>query len=925
MLLLRSFPVSHLLKKRSSASAYSIFRTFNSTTQNENPYNKTLLRTLPNSNIQFYKLADLNDSRLQKLPYSIRILLESVVRNCNGHSITSQDVENVLNWEKTSKKGQEIRFMPSRVLLQDFTGVPALVDLAAMREAISANGGDPKSINPKVPVDLVIDHSVQVDFSRSVDSLKKNQKIEMDRNYERFRFLKWGAEAFDNMLIIPPGSGIVHQVNLEYLARCVFFTDNLAYPDSLVGTDSHTTMIDGLGVVGWGVGGIEAESVMLGQPISMILPEVIGFELKGTLPSNTTATDLVLSITKILREKKVVGKFIEFFGTGVQELSVADRATIANMSPEYGATMGFFPFDYQVSKYLHQTGRDPKKISLIETYFKENDLFMDSSQHTAPCSYSDTLVLNLEEIEPCLAGPKRPQDQVLLKNMQKDFHTCLTQPISFKGYGLSQEKAHQKVNEITFQSKKYNLLHGSVVIAAITSCTNTSNPSVLIAAGLVAQKAVEKGLSVYPYIKTSLSPGSKVVTEYLRISGLDKSLEKLGFFLAGYGCMTCIGNSGDLDKEVAECIQNNDLIAAAVLSGNRNFEGRVHPLTRANYLASPPLVVAYALAGRVDIDFETEPIGISSTGKPVFLHEIWPSKCEIQEIEDEVIKGKLFTSIYESISKGNTLWNELKVNKTSLYPWDSNSTYIREPPFFKNFSKTLVTTHEDLIEARCLLNLGNSITTDHISPAGNIAENSPAGKHLKALNVDKKEFNTYGARRGNDEIMVRGTFANIRLINKMCKMPGPYAIHIPTNEQLPVSDVAERYRQDNTSMVVLAGSEYGSGSSRDWAAKGPYLMGVKAVIAESFEKIHRTNLVGMGVLPLQFMNQQNADTLGLTGFEKFTILSKDVHTHPNKVVEVQTDSGKSFSVQSRIDTDLETQYYLHGGILQYVLRKILNA
>nr|AND95650.1 Aconitate hydratase, cytoplasmic [Vitrella brassicaformis] len=883
-----------------------------------NPFDAKVCKTLGNTGKKYYDITALGDPRVSELPYSIRVLLESAVRNCDGLSIQEKDVETILDWKKSSAQQKEIPFMPARVLLQDFTGVPAVVDLAAMRDAMKDLGGDPSAVNPLVPVDLVIDHSVQVDFSRSPDALEKNQKIEFQRNAERFAFLKWGATAFDNMLIVPPGSGIVHQVNLEYLARVVFDSNNVLYPDSLVGTDSHTTMIDGLGVVGWGVGGIEAEAVMLGQPISMVLPEVIGFELTGTLPERANATDLVLTVTKMLRKRGVVGKFVEFFGDGCANLSLADRATIANMSPEYGATMGFFPVDSQSIKYLSQTGRPKEKLDLVEGYLKAMGMFREAG--SPPCVYTDTMKLDLSTVEPCMSGPKRPHDHVPLKDMKQDFLSCLESPVGFKGYNVPADKRADTVS-FEYQGQKYELKHGSVVITAITSCTNTSNPSVMLGAGLVARKALAKGLKVQPYIKTSLSPGSKAVSEYLRLSGLDKDLEELGFYHAGYGCMTCIGNSGDLDPEVSDAITQKDLVVAAVLSGNRNFEGRVHPQTRANYLASPPLVVAHALAGRVDIDFDKEPVGTGKDGSPVFLKDIWPTLSEVQALEEKYIKGEMFSKIYETIRNGTDDWNSLQVPPGKLYAWDEQSTYIRNPPFFQDMTMEPPKV-EDIKDAYCLLNVGHSITTDHISPAGNISKDSPAAEYLNSYGVERKDFNTYGARRGNFECMVRGTFANIRLINKMAPQSGPKTLHHPSGDLLPVWTVAERYASEGAPSIILAGAEYGSGSSRDWAAKGVQLQGVKAIIAESFERIHRSNLVGMGVLPLQFVDGQTGESLGLSGSERFSIAMKGGDFTPGELIEVKVSNGTSFKVKCRIDTDVEVVYFKHGGILQYVLRKL---
>ncbi|GER43118.1 aconitate hydratase family protein [Striga asiatica] len=860
---------------------------------------------------KFYSLTALKDPRIDKLPYSIRILLESAIRNCDGFQVKKEDVEKIIDWEKTAPKQVEIPFKPARVLLQDFTGVPAVVDLACMRDAMNKLGSDSNKINPLVPVDLVVDHSVQVDVARSENAVQANMELEFQRNKERFAFLKWGSNAFQNMLVVPPGSGIVHQVNLEYLGRVVFNTDGVLYPDSVVGTDSHTTMIDGLGVAGWGVGGIEAEAAMLGQPMSMVLPGVVGFKLSGKLRDGVTATDLVLTVTQMLRKHGVVGKFVEFYGGGVGEISLADRATIANMSPEYGATMGFFPVDHVTLQYLKLTGRSDETVAMIEAYLRANNMFVDYSEPQQERVYSSYLHLDLADVEPCISGPKRPHDRVPLREMKADWHSCLDSKVGFKGFAVPKE-AQEKVAKFSFHGQPAELKHGSVVIAAITSCTNTSNPSVMLGAGLVAKKACELGLQVKPWIKTSLAPGSGVVTKYLQKSGLQKYLNEQGFHIVGYGCTTCIGNSGDLDESVGAAISENDIVAAAVLSGNRNFEGRVHPLTRANYLASPPLVVAYALAGTVDIDFEKEPIGVGKDGKEVYFRDIWPSTEEVAE------------STYEAITKGNPMWNQLSVPTAKLYSWDPNSTYIHEPPYFKNMTMEPPGPH-GVKDAYCLLNFGDSITTDHISPAGNIHKDSPAAKYLIERGVDRKDFNSYGSRRGNDEIMARGTFANIRLVNKLLNGEvGPKTVHVPTGEKLYVFDAAMKYKSEGQDTIILAGAEYGSGSSRDWAAKGPMLLGVKAVIAKSFERIHRSNLVGMGIIPLCFKSGEDADTLGLTGHERYTIdLPSNISKiRPGQDVTVRTNTGKEFTCTVRFDTEVELAYFNNGGILPYVIRQL---
>ncbi|XXG69113.1 hypothetical protein AAC387_Pa06g2057 [Persea americana] len=925
----RRFPVSLRAQNRTSSPALERFGRKISTMASENAF-KGILTSLKKPGGgefgKYFSLPALNDPRIDKLPYSIRILLESAIRNCDNFQVTKEDVEKIIDWENTSPKQVEIPFKPARVLLQDFTGVPAVVDLACMRDAMNKLGSDSNKINPLVPVDLVIDHSVQVDVARSENAVQANMELEFQRNKERFGFLKWGSNAFKNMLVVPPGSGIVHQVNLEYLGRVVFNTDGMLYPDSVVGTDSHTTMIDGLGVAGWGVGGIEAEAAMLGQPMSMVLPGVVGFKLSGKLRNGVTATDLVLTVTQMLRKHGVVGKFVEFYGEGMGELSLADRATIANMSPEYGATMGFFPVDHVTLQYLKLTGRSEETVSMIEAYLRANKMFVDYNEPQKESVYSSYLELDLADVEPCISGPKRPHDRVSLKDMKADWQSCLDNKVGFKGFAVPKE-SQGKVAKFSFNGQPAELKHGSVVIAAITSCTNTSNPSVMLGAGLVAKKACQLGLQVKPWIKTSLAPGSGVVTKYLLKSGLQEYLNEQGFHIVGYGCTTCIGNSGDLNESVTSAISENDIIAAAVLSGNRNFEGRVHPLTRANYLASPPLVVAYALAGTVDIDFEKEPIGTGKDGKSVFFKDIWPSNEEIAEVVQSSVLPDMFKSTYEAITKGNPMWNQLSVPANTLYSWDSKSTYIHEPPYFKKMNMDPPGPH-GVKDAYCLLNFGDSITTDHISPAGSIHKDSPAAKYLLEHGVDRKDFNSYGSRRGNDEVMARGTFANIRLVNKLLKGEvGPRTIHIPTGEKLNVFDAAMRYKADGHNTIVLAGAEYGSGSSRDWAAKGPMLLGVKAVIAKSFERIHRSNLVGMGIIPLCFKPGEDAETLGLTGHERYTIdLPSSVsEIRPGQDVIVVTDTGKSFTCTVRFDTEVELAYFNHGGILPFVIRNLINS
>uniref|UniRef100_H2ZQS9 Cytoplasmic aconitate hydratase n=1 Tax=Ciona savignyi TaxID=51511 RepID=H2ZQS9_CIOSA len=861
------------------------------------------------------------------LPYSIRVLLESVVRNCDGFQIKSEDIENVAQWKKTSQDGVEIRFKPARVVLQDFTGVPAVVDFAAMRDAVKALGGDPEKINPVCPVDLVIDHSVQVDFNRSEDAAKKNLEKEFERNNERFLFLKWGARAFQNMLIVPPGSGIVHQVNLEYLSRVVFDENHWLFPDSLVGTDSHTTMINGLGVLGWGVGGIEAEAVMLGQAISMVLPKVVGYKLTGVINPLATSTDVVLTITKNLRQMGVVGKFVEFFGPGVASLSIADRATISNMCPEYGATVGFFPVDNQSLEYLTQTARDKQKIKRVEKYLKTVGLFRDYSNENQDPHFSEVAELDLGSIVPSLSGPKRPHDRVAVKAMKEDFTQCLTNKVGFKGFGIPADKLSSSV-KFAYDGKEYTMSHGSVVIAAITSCTNTSNPTVMLGAGMLARNAVQAGLTVPSYVKTSLSPGSGVVTYYLKDSGVLSFLEQLGFNVVGFGCMTCIGNSGPLPEEVDKAISDGDLVACGVLSGNRNFEGRIHSSTRANYLASPMLVVAYALAGTVMIDFEKEPIGeFDYDGKSVFLRDIWPTRLDIQETEKKCVLPNMFKEVYSKIQEGNDQWKSLNAPSSILYPWNPESTYVQSPPFFKDMTIDLQ-SFKKIEDAHALLFLGDSVTTDHISPAGSISRSCAAARYLVKRGLKPRNFNSYGSRRGNDAVMARGTFANIRLKNKLVGHEAPKTIHIPTGEELDVFDAAMRYKDEGTQLIVVAGKDYGSGSSRDWAAKGPWMLGVRAVLAESYERIHRSNLIGMGIVPLQFLEGENADTYKLDGKEKFTVNLPD-HVEPGMTIDITTihqtrNKNLIFPMTIRFDTDVELTYFKHGGILNYMIRNIVS-
>jgi aconitate hydratase len=856
---------------------------------------------------EIFRLAALEKAgiaKLSRIPYSIKILLENLLRFEDGTTVKRSDVEYVAKWDPAAP-AREINFRPARVLLQDFTGVPCVVDLAAMRDALTKMGADPKKANPLIPVDLVIDHSVQVDEFGHSGAFDANALLEYQRNRERYAFLRWGQSAFRNFRAVPPDTGIVHQVNLEYLAPVVFHNNGSAYPDTVVGTDSHTTMINGLGVVGWGVGGIEAEACMLGQPATMLLPAVVGFKLHGKLPEGATATDLVLTVTQMLRKKGVVGKFVEFYGDGVGALSLADRATISNMAPEYGATIGVFPIDHASLDYLRMTNRPEDQIALVEAYAREQGLFrVDGAPDPV---YSDTLSLDLSTVVPSLAGPKRPQDRINLPDVKKNFLDSLGAPP--KKNGIVQD--------------------GSVVIAAITSCTNTSNPSVLVAAGLLAKKAAERGLTSKPWVKTSLAPGSKVVIDYLADAGLLPYLEQLKFNLVGYGCTTCIGNSGPLPEEVAAGVTKEKLTVAAVLSGNRNFEGRVNPLVRANYLASPPLVVAYALAGRVDIDLTREPLGEDQQGKAVYLRDIWPTDQEVQAAVKKSVKREMFAKEYSQVFEGDAQWKAIKVPAGDRYQWDESSTYIKRAPYFDDLVNPA--THvKDFHGVRALAVLGDSITTDHISPAGNIAKDSPAGKYLISLGVKPADFNSYGARRGNHEVMVRGTLANIRLRNQMAPgTEGGWTTHVPSKEQMFIYDASVKYQKDSVPLLIIAGKEYGSGSSRDWAAKGVLLLGVKAVIAESFERIHRSNLVGMGVLPLEFLPGQNRESLGLTGFESFSIegVPAAVDSCGKSRVRVTTahdGSKKTFEVIARVDTPVEAEYYRNGGILPYVLKQLAS-
>ncbi len=924
------------------------------------PYKiKRKLNTASGSS-DYWSLPELQKSgyNIESLPFSIRILLENALRNFDDFGITKEHVETLANWSPEASD-KDIPFKPSRVLMQDFTGVPAVVDIASLRAEAVRKGKDPNKINPLIPVDLVIDHSVQVDYFGTNYSYQKNVDVEYQRNGERYEFLKWAQKAFDNFSVVPPGMGICHQVNLEYLAQGVIERDGNVFPDTLVGTDSHTPMVNGIGVVGWGVGGIEAEAAILGQPIYFILPEVVGLKLIGKLPLGTTATDMVLTITQLLRSHGVVGKFVEVFGPGLDNLSVPDRATIANMSPEFGCTVTYFPVDDRTLDYMQKTNRSPKQIKLVEDYTKANMLWRTGEDKI---KYSSLVELDLSTVEPTVAGPKRPQDKILIKEFKQKFGELLSEvhgreyiPIDKRedvgrwfGEGGSQTaeegdtvksgpiadveyetkiKNGLKTVIVKLNNEKFALHDGSVVIAAITSCTNTSNPSVMIGAGLVARKARQHGLNVKPWVKTSLAPGSKVVTDYLETAGLLDDLEHLRFHTVGYGCTSCIGNSGPLPKHIAKSVEENDLVVSSVLSGNRNFEARVHPQVKMNFLMSPMLVVAYALAGRVDVDLMNEPLGFDPNLKPVYLKDIWPSNDEIFEVMSKVLSPADFEKNYGKIFEGNEQWQNLEAPKDEIYQWSDQSTYIKEAPFFEGLSES-VPEPNDINGARVLLMLGDSITTDHISPAGSFNEHSPAGQYLIRRGVDRKDFNSYGSRRGNDEVMVRGTFANVRIKNQLVTREGGFTCHIPSNTEMSVFDASNKYKQEGTPLIVLAGKEYGSGSSRDWAAKGTTLLGIKAVLAESYERIHRSNLVGMGVLPLQYQDGQNAESLGLTGKENFSITGISDGLSPLKMLEVKAikeDGNRvSFSVVCRLDSEIEVEYYKNGGILHYVLRGFLK-
>jgi len=875
--------------------------------------------TVGGNKYEYFRLDAVGDSSLETLPYSLKILLENLLRHEDGANITADDIKALAAWDPKAQPDKEIAFTPARVILQDFTGVPAIVDLAAMRDAMVKLGGKASAINPLSPAELVIDHSVQVDNFGTADSLAANNAIEFQRNQERYAFLRWGQNAFDNFKVVPPNTGIVHQVNLEYLSRVVFDVTKdgrrMAYPDTLVGTDSHTTMINGLGILGWGVGGIEAEAAMLGQPITMLIPQVVGFELKGRLAEGATATDLVLTITQMLRARGVVGKFVEFYGEGLEHLPLADRATLGNMSPEFGSTCAVVPIDAETLRYLELSGRAPEHIKLIEAYAKEQGLWRSN----VAARYSDTLTLNLDEVEPSIAGPKRPQDRIPLRSAAAKFSEALTQ--------ATKDRAGPASAAVTRQGASFELADGAVLIAAITSCTNTSNPAVMVGAGILARNALARGLKTKPWVKTSLAPGSKVVSDYLEQCDLLDDLEALGFNVVGYGCTTCIGNSGPLPEEIGQAVQEHNLIGCSVVSGNRNFEGRIHPLVRMNFLASPPLVVAYALAGNLNVDLYNDPLGEDSEGNPVFLRDIWPTTREIHDLIVENINAKMFQRNYGSVFEGDANWSSLEVPTGQTYAWDESSTYVKNPPYFDGMTLEPAAT-SDIAGARVLAVLGDSVTTDHISPAGSIATDSPAAKYLIAQGVAKADFNSYGSRRGNHEVMMRGTFANIRLRNQLADgKEGGWTKHIPSGEIMTIFDASERYKAEGTPLLVIGGKEYGSGSSRDWAAKGTMLLGIRAVLVESYERIHRSNLIGMGVLPLQFLDGQNAASLGLDGTESFDI--SGVNEGRSKTVGVtarKTGGSKvSFEARVRIDTPKEQEYFVHGGILQYVLRQLAQA
>ena len=875
--------------------------------------------------------AEKSGIEVSRLPYSLQILLENLLRHEDAKVVSAADVQALARWNPTAEPESEIAFFPARVVLQDFTGVPAVVDLATMRDAIAELGGDPNRINPLFPSELVIDHSVQVDYFGSPNALTRNVAIEYERNGERYALLRWAQQAYDNFRVVPPSTGIVHQVNIEYLARVTFEENGLVYPDTLVGTDSHTTMVNGLGVLGWGVGGIEAEAAMLGQPINLLVPQVIGVRIVGTLPAGATSTDVVLTVTKMMRDEGVVGKFVEFFGAGLTSLTLADRATIANMAPEFGSTCALFPIDEETLAYLRMTGRDAAAVALVEQYARAQGFFV--TKDTKEPTYTKVIELDLNTIVATIAGPRRPHDRVALKESKATWVATLPSLLAAtKGKGAAADLPPPAVDaaiEVVLDDQRLTLKHGSVVIAAITSCTNTSNPQVMVAAGLLAQKAVALGLKSQRWVKTSLAPGSQVVTGYLKRSGLLSPLEALGFYVVGYGCTTCIGNSGPLPAPISQGIKDARLVAASVLSGNRNFEGRISPDVRANFLASPPLVVAYAIAGRIDIDFEAEPIGTDGSGKAVFLRDIWPNPDEIKRIVAESVDAELFSSVYAAGTKGDEAWRSIPVPPGARFAWDLKSTYVRRPTFFDGV-KLEPTVRTDILSARPLAILGDFVTTDHISPAGNIAKDSAAARYLVKQGVDPKDFNSYGARRGNHEVMMRGTFANIRLKNLMLPgTEGGITMHVPTGDVISIFDAAMRYQTEGVPLIIVAGKEYGSGSSRDWAAKGTYLLGVRAVVAESFERIHRSNLIGMGILPLQFLPGQNAETFGLTGNERFSIRGLAQGLTPGVVLKLEVERGDGkrdeIDVKTRIDTLVEVDYFRHGGILNFVLRQLVSG
>ncbi|KAK1887755.1 Iron-responsive element-binding protein 2 [Dissostichus eleginoides] len=961
----------------------------------EHPYSH-LIDTLQDGKIQFFNLQKLSDPRYDKLPLSIRVLLEAAVRNCDGFFTKEEDVQNVLDWQQQQSKA-EVPFSPARVLLQDFTGIPAMVDLAAMRDAVAKHGMDPSLVNPKCPTDLIVDHSLQIDYSKCQSAIQnapnpgagagqsqgpgpsrpapswrgshcgvqrgscsksscsdpppaagrgsgqqientpllcpfhlqpvsdtettlKNQELELIRNKERLQFFKWCSKAFQNVNVVPPDVGAVHQVNLEYLCRVVQVSDGFIYPDSVVGTDSHTTMINGLGILGWGVGGIESEAVMLGQPVSLTLPEVVGCKLVGSINPLTTSIDVVLGITKHLRQAGISGKFVEFFGAGVSQLSAPDRTTIANMCPEYNATVSFFPIDQVTLKHFRNTNFTQEKLELMESYLKAVKLFRSYEDASEDPEYSEVIEINLSAIVPCVSGPKRSQDRVAVSSMKEDFQSCLDEKVGFKGFHVSKEKQDALV-PFLHGGQEYQLAHGSLVIAAVISCTNNCNPSVMLTAGLLAKKAVEAGLVVKPYIRTSLAPGSGMVTHYLSTSGVLPYFSQLGFEVIGYGCATCVGNTAPLPEAVVDAIKQGDLVACGVLSGNRHFEGRLCDCVRANYLASPPLVVAYALAGKVGIDFEKEPLGETSEGKQVFLRDIWPSREEVQQTEEDTVISSVFKDLRGRMEKGNTLWSTIECPDSVVFPWDHKSTYIRSPSFFSKLGKD-VPPPQSIENAHVLLFLGNKVTTDHISPAGSIARVSAAAKYLQSKRLTPREFNSYGARRGNDAVMTRGTFASIKLLNRFIGKPGPKTLHIPSGQTLDVFEAADRYHRDGVPLIILAGKDYGSGNSRDWVAKGPYLLGVRAVIAESFEKLHVKQLVGVGIVPLQFLPGDSADSLELSGKERFSVTLPE-SLSPRQQLTVKTSQGKSFLVTALFDTEMDVIFFQHGGHLRYVARTFL--